>query len=169
MIPEDHDRFCAAYRQLAVSLSAKPPAHEAVQAAYYDACPFPLAAVEDALEVLRKTSRFMPRPVQFIGACQDAARRHASNGGDVPPWVNHDEARYFCTVCDDTGFERRLACDGSGVCRIGRCGKELDADKQPLPSPAHPFTRRCSCRATNPVLAKDRDALRRPADGDRVT
>jgi hypothetical protein len=161
MTSDERPRFESTYRKLAASLSAKPPDSDALEAAYYDAAHFPLVVVEAALEALRTTSRFMPRPVQLIGACQEQARRHASHGGSIPPWVNHDEARYFCDVCDDTGFERRLECPGTGVCRITGCGAEGHRNGP------HTFTRPCHCRTTNPVLAVERDKLRRPADGDR--
>jgi hypothetical protein len=167
MTGADRVVFDAAYRKLAASLSAKPPAPELIEAAYYDACPFPLVAVEAALESLRTSSRFMPRPVQLIGACQDAARRHASNGGDIPAFVDHQREAFYCQVCRDTGFERGLECNGTGLCQIGRCGREEDDKHNRIPNDPHPFTRRCGCRATNPVLAKERDAMRRPADGDR--
>ena len=167
MIGPDRDAFGVSYRKLAARLNAKPLTDDAVNEAYLDCAHWPLEVVDQALEALRTSSRFMPRPVQLIGACQDAARRHASNGGSVPDWVNHDERRYFCDVCDDTGFERRLECDGTGVCHVGRCGQNEDADHHKIRNDPHPFTRRCGCRATNPVLAKERDAQRRPAEGER--
>jgi len=167
MTQDDYADFSQAYTRMATSLSTKPPTTDAITTAYADASAFPLPVVLGALDKIRTTSRFMPRPVQLIDACHDAARSHASNGGYVPEWVNHNEDRYFCTVCQDTGFERDLECDGTGYCRIGRCGQNEDADHVKIQNDPHLFTRRCACRPTNPVLAQFRDATRRPADAGR--
>jgi hypothetical protein len=75
-----------------------------------------------------------------------------------------DEASCHCAACEDMGFERGLACPGDGRCQVGRCGQ---AGHVTYP---HSFTRACACRATNPVLARERDFLRRRArraEGER--
>ena len=63
------------------------------------------------------------------------------------------DARY-CTSCEDTGFVRGLDCPGDGRCHVGRCGHPGHV------AYPHGYTRLCSCRATNPVLARQRERLR---------
>ncbi|MCX6553155.1 MAG: hypothetical protein NTY02_19500 [Acidobacteria bacterium] len=161
MTDVDVDQFTQAYRHMAARLG-KAADGTACMDAFADVRHYPLAVVVTALEHLGKTCRFMPRPVQVIDACGDAARTHATHGGDVPADINHALGVFACPVCEDTGFERRLACPGVGVCHMGHCGHEGQ------PNTAHAFTRRCACCGWNPVLARERDVMRRPADGDRT-
>jgi hypothetical protein len=63
------------------------------------------------------------------------------------------EPTFHCTACEDTGFERALVCPGDGRCQMGRCGQAGHHE-------AHHFTRLCSCRPSNPVLARLRERLR---------
>ena len=58
-----------------------------------------------------------------------------------------------CTNCEDTGFERGLSCPGDGRCHVAQCGRPGHV------SYAHHFTRMCHCRATNPVIVKQRERL----------
>ena len=119
-----------------------------------------LPVVERAFDVVRQSSHFWPKPAALLGACRDLAQRDALTGGvNVPEYVDHQAGVYFCSVCQDTGFERGLVCDGSGVCHLKGCGALGSAVE------SHPFTRRCACRASNPVLQRERDASRRPAPG----
>lgn len=68
--------------------------------------------------------------------------------------MRHDDPVYHCTSCEDTGFTRGLSCPGDGRCAVGRCGQPGHV------SYAHDYTRRCHCRATNPVLVAQRALLR---------
>lgn len=156
MTDADLDTFSAAYKRLGSRLG-KAPDGAAIMDAFRDVAQHPLAVVEAALEQLGRSCRFMPRPVQLIEACGDAARGHATEGGSIPPWVNHDQGSYFCATCQDTGFVRELTCDGDGRCRIFGCGQPGHANEP------HDYTRKCSCRPTNPVLERDRNILRRSA------
>ena len=63
-----------------------------------------------------------------------------------------------CTNCEDTGFVRGLSCPGDGRCSVGHCGHPDYA------SGPHDYTRKCHCRATNPVLVAQRDILRTNAN-----
>lgn len=67
--------------------------------------------------------------------------------------MRHDDPVYHCTACEDTGFVRELECPGDGRCSVGQCGRPGHV------SYAHPYTRKCHCRATNPVLVKARERL----------
>ncbi len=115
--------------------------------------------IERALVTVRQKARFWPRPVVILDACMEAARYDAHRGSGVPANVNHDEGRYACEVCEDSGFERALTCPGTGVCSLKGCGVQ-GASRKP-----HPFTRHCRCRATNPVLVNERASAKRPAEG----
>jgi hypothetical protein len=68
--------------------------------------------------------------------------------------VRHDDPVYHCARCEDTGFVRGLDCPGDGRCAVGHCGQPGHV------SYAHSYTRRCHCRATNPVLVRQREILR---------
>lgn len=63
-----------------------------------------------------------------------------------------DEVHAHCTACEDTGFTRDLTCPGDGRCHVGNCGHQSQ-------SGPHDYTRKCFCRATNPVLMKQREYL----------
>ena len=156
MTDADLDAFGAAYRRLGTRLG-KAVDGAALMESFRDVREHPLAVVEAALEHLGRSCRFMPRPVQVIEACQDQARGRAVDGGGVPPWVNHNEEVYFCAPCQDTGFLRALWCDGDGRCHIPSCGQ------QGMANAPHGYTRKCDCRATNPVLERQRNILRRSA------
>jgi hypothetical protein len=64
------------------------------------------------------------------------------------------DVAYHCTACEDTGFVRGLDCPGDGRCAVAHCGQPGHV------SYAHGYTRRCHCRASNPVLIKGRETLR---------
>lgn len=49
---------------------------------------------------------------------------------EIPAWVNHAEGRYYCEICDDTSWVRRI--------------KHPDNEQ--------PRARKCACVHTNPVL-----------------
>jgi hypothetical protein len=132
--------------------------------AYFDDCKgYSITIVEQALGHVRQTARFWPRPVVILDACVEQAREGRHYAGAMP--VDGVDAHgipiraYACSVCEDTGFERGLLCNGHGLCRLKGC-KDVGAEHEP-----HQFTRRCACRATNPVLMRERDASRRPAPG----
>lgn len=112
---------------------------------------YPLPAVLAALDKARQSGKFFPRVATLRELCQsDSAVTVATM---VPPWVNHNEGAYFCDRCDDTGFVRRLECLGNGGCHIANCGREG------YPANPHTYTRACGCRATNPVLRRQRELL----------
>jgi hypothetical protein len=60
---------------------------------------------------------------------------------------------YHCIRCEDTGFVRGVACNGTGQCRIGRCGHPGYHNY------AHTYTTACHCRADNPILQEQRQFL----------
>lgn len=153
--------FADALRRLGHRLGKKDVDTDAVTEAFEDLRSFEWQVVVDAIETLRKTSRFFPRPQQLIDACHEASRAYHSKAFVPPADVDHRAGRYACNVCEDTGFERGLECDGSGACHIGACGKEGGSNTP------HPFTRRCGCRATNPVLVHARAMSARFATQDR--
>ena len=67
--------------------------------------------------------------------------------------MQHDEPAYACVSCEDTGFVRGLECPGDGRCQCGRCGRPMGSITP------HGYTRKCSCRATNPVLLRQRELI----------
>lgn len=150
MTDTDLDTFGASYRRMATRLG-KAVDGAVVMEAFRDVREHPLPVVEAALETLGRSCRFMPRPVQVIEACRDHARQRATDGVGVPSWVDHQADVFFCNDCHDTGFAQGLVCDGDGRCHLHGCHE------------AHAYTRKCGCRPTNPVLAHQRDLLRRSA------
>ena len=159
MTAADFERFGLAVRRLARSFN-KPVESALVEDWFADLKGFSIGLVERAFDVVRQSSHFWPKPAALLGACRDLAQRDALTGGvNVPEYVDHQAGVYFCSVCQDAGFERGLVCDGSGVCHLKGCGALGSAVE------SHPFTRRCACRASNPVLQRERDASRRPAPG----
>jgi len=126
------------------------PVSEALVEDYFgDLREFQWPTVQVAIEDVRKTARYWPRPVVLRDACLKPMGSEPAT--PMPAYVNHAEERFACDVCQDTGFERALACDGNGACRVGHCGA---AGYMNAP---HDFTRRCRCRATNPVLVRERE------------
>jgi hypothetical protein len=176
MTQTDYGDFAASLHRLGRAFS-KPVEAEMIQDYFDDLKGYSLGLVEEALTHVRQTSRFWPRPVVILDACIEASRARASRSDAVPATVNHDDDRYACDVCLDTGFERKLECDGTGVCRIDACANAWAVYTQArsanpvadIDRPyAHAFTRRCVCRATNPVLVREREATRRPAPGGQA-
>lgn len=118
---------------------------------YRDLDAYPLPAVLAALDKARQTGKFFPRVATIRELCQsDSAVAVAT---DIPSWVNHDEGKYWCASCDDTGFVRRLECLGNGGCRLSGCGQTGHRNEP------HPYTRMCSCRGTNPILRRQRELV----------
>lgn len=68
--------------------------------------------------------------------------------------MRHADPVYHCTRCEDTGFVRDMECPGDGRCAVGHCGQPGHV------SYAHGYTRKCHCRADNPVLKAQRDRLK---------
>ena len=124
---------------------------------------YTLGLVEQALTQVRQTQRFWPKPVVILDACIELARKGHHYATAMPVETKDEQGNpvraYACSVCEDTGFERGLICNGYGVCHLKGCN---DAGTEHDP---HQFTRRCACRASNPVLQRERDASRRPAPG----
>jgi hypothetical protein len=126
---------------------------------FQDLKEFEWPLVETALAEVRKTSRFWPRPSAIRAVCLRAPGAEPTTA--LPPWVNHTAERYYCDTCQDTGFERGLECDGAGGCHVGHCGREGYLNHP------HGYTRACSCRATNPILVRDRERVRQRNQANR--
>ena len=108
------------------------------------------AAMRDCVEAMS----WFPKPHDIrdaevgVRAKADEARTkrllaHLPDGRDM-----------YCHACEDTGVVRGLECPGDGRCNVGHCGHP------DYPSTAHTYTRKCQCRATNPVLQQQREFLR---------
>ena len=159
MTDADYADFSTAIMRLADRLGGRAKlTATAIAETFGDLRGFPLSVIERGLDECRRTCRYFPTPKQVIDACGEASRARAFDGGDVPAWVNHDADPpvYFCRDCDDSGFVRRMVCAGDGQCRLKGCGV-LGSAREP-----HDYTARCQCRSTNPVLARQRAAMRRP-------
>jgi hypothetical protein len=148
MTGHDMPAFKLALHRLGRSLG-RAVSEELTEDYFNDLLEFSWPIVEAAMEDVRKTARFWPRPAILREACLKPMRSEPFT--QLPTNVNHAEERYACDVCQDTGFERELTCDGNGACRVGHCGAKGYAN---LP---HDFTRRCGCRATNPILVRERE------------
>ena len=150
MMASDFQAFRAALERTAAAYGKALPAD--VTGTYFDdLLTYPLAAVLGALDKARQSGKFFPRVSTLRELCTSDAS--VSIQTDVPMWVNHDEERYWCSVCADTGFTRGLTCAGDGACKLGHCGRE-GHNQEP-----HAFTRRCTCRAHNPVLRRQREIV----------
>lgn len=162
MTETDLDAFSVAYKHLG-AVMGKTIDSDLLMDAFRDTREFPLGLVEQALEDLRRSCRYFPRPAQIIAACRERAHVDSIDGGTIPSWVDHqgEQPKYFCDECQDTGFVLGLACDGYGSCQTPGCGKEARRGDP------HTYTRKCACRATNPVLAYERAKLRRAPDEAR--
>jgi hypothetical protein len=165
MTEGDLDRFSVAYRRLGSALLAqgKTITTEMLMEAFTDTRGFSLETVEAALDTLRRTVRFFPRPAQLLEACRDAAHVGSLDHGGIPSWVDPlgNPPRYFCDACQDTGFVLYQTCAGHGACGVPGCGKAARTAGE------HPYTKKCTCRAQNPVLAYERAKLRRAPIDDR--
>lgn len=107
----------------------------------------PFDDVQAAADGLLKTSRYWPKPVDWLEAAQRARRGKSFSQFTAPVVVaDGEDAIYHCHQCLDTGWR-----PGCG-CELGR----LDMSRR---CPAHPFERHgtkypeplkaCACRATN--------------------
>ena len=148
MSPSDLPTFRDALHRLGRVFS-RAVSEELVEDYFQDLKEFDWRLVEAAIEETRKTAKFWPRPAVLREACLTPMRSEPFTS--MPAYVNHTEERYACDVCQDTGFERGLSCEGNGTCHVGHCGA------QGYVNAAHDFTRRCRCRATNPVLVRERE------------
>lgn len=150
MTTDDFAAFRVALERTAASYG-KAVTSDLTSTYFNDLDRFPLPAVVAAIDKARQTGKFFPRVATLRELC--ATDSAIVVGTDVPSWVNHDEGAYFCSTCDDTGFVRRLTCDGAGQCRIAGCGRHGH------PNEPHGYTRKCSCRGTNPVLMRQRELV----------
>jgi len=160
--PTDGPAFSAALKRLGRAFGKDLDA-ELVGDYWDDLKGYSWPLVERALSQVRQSSRYWPRPVVILDACIEEARKGGHYTTAMPVDTKDEHGNpvrvYACDVCEDTGFERGLVCDGYGVCHIRGCSDQ-GSEHEP-----HGFTRRCACRATNPVLMRERDATRRPAPG----
>ena len=110
----------------------------------------PLDEIEAAATTLVKSSRYFPKPVDWLEAAQ-RERRTKRFEKFTPPVITPDgttETTYYCYHCQDTGWRPGCGCD------LGRLGLTKRC-------PAHPYERygmpypeplkACACRATNPA------------------
>jgi hypothetical protein len=120
---------------------------------YFDALKeLPLVIVTDAVASLRKTSRFFPKPVDWLEA---AYKLEPIKKGFAPErWVKTAEGdtvhTVICLKCNDTGWRWECGCEFESV--YNKCathGTGSSASTMPV---TH-----CECRETNPEwLMKNR-------------
>ena len=150
MTRDDFAAFRMALERTGAAYSKAVP-NDLAQTYFADLEAYPLQAALAAIDKARQGGKFFPRVATLRELCQsDSAVVVAT---EVPSWINHDEGVYFCKDCDDTGLTRRLSCEGDGGCRIAGCGRPGHMN-QP-----HGYTRACACRATNPVLRRQRELV----------
>lgn len=110
----------------------------------------PIEDIEAAAVTLVKSSRFFPKPVDWLEAAQ-RERRPSRNGFEkfTPPVVLPDgttETSYHCHHCQDTGWRPGCGCDLGRLGITKRCpGHPYEFYGQPYPEPL----KACSCRPTN--------------------
>ena len=159
MTDNDLDDFSVAFRHLGSVLLpvGKSINSDMLMDAFRDLQEFPLATVVAALEKVRRSARFFPKPAVLIDTCRELAHVGSIDRGGIPDWVDHNglDPKYFCDLCRDTGFVRDLHCDGYGACHTPGCGKDVRRGE------SHDYTRKCSCRRDNPVLVYERTKQRR--------
>lgn len=148
MTEADLSPFRASLERTAATYGKALPA-EMSSTYFSDLKMFPLAAVLAAIDKARQTGKFFPRVATLRELC--ATDSSVAIPTDIPSWVNHDEAKYYCQNCDDTGYVRRLECGGTGDCHIKGCGLEGRLNEP------HPYTRACRCRSENPILRRQRE------------
>lgn len=111
---------------------------EDVEDVFRDLRDFPLGVVTTALDTLRKTSRFWPRPHALIDACREAQAAMTQRVALPPDWQAREPGDKWCPECQDTGWLTRT-CPGDQTCL------------RPKAHYAHAFVVPCGCRRHNPV------------------
>ena len=147
----DMPAFSASLKRLGRVMS-RPITDDLVEDYFTDLREFPLDTVDRALDRVRKTAKFWPRPAVIREACIVAPGVGSITA--VPHWVDPVADVYFCSTCSDSGFVRGLTCVGDGGCHIGHCGQLAGQTSE------HSYTRRCRCVSTNPVMQRERDIQR---------
>ena len=151
MTAMDMPDFAASLKRLGRTMS-RVVAEDLVEDYFSDLKEFPLDCVNKALDHVRKTARFWPRPSVIREACLLVPG--VASVTSVPHWVDPAADVYFCNACCDSGFMQGLTCDGDGRCHIGHCGQTAGQMH------THTYTRRCGCVSSNPVMMRDRDLQR---------
>jgi len=111
-----------------------------------DLADIPIDRIEDACVHLRRHSKRFPTVAHIREQADLLPRRLPA----LPPapLPSHPNDPPYCVSCDDTGWELGLWCDG------GICG-------HPRAHASHSFTRKCRCRASNPVYQERQRAHRK--------
>lgn len=167
MTDQDKRAFRDLMRRAGVAFNAA--VDDAQLAVYWDGLnDLELATLTEAFKDCQESLRFFPRIVDLRDAefgvrSRGEQQAHKQLLAKAP----EDPHQVYCTSCEDTGFERGLDCPGDGRCHVGNCGRPGHL------SYPHPFTRKCYCRPSNPVLAKQRERLlasvhKREAKHDRA-
>jgi hypothetical protein len=124
--------------------------------AFFDALKeLPLTVVESASYAVVKTSRYFPRPVDWLEA---AYKLEPIKKGFAPErWVHtadgHRVATVICPKCSDSGWCPECGCALEDV--AGRC-KEHGTGSSASSMPVMP----CMCRDTNPEFAMRHRTIR---------
>ena len=122
------------------------PVKEDVAVEFFDALKeLPLAIVDEAGRAVCKTSRFFPKPVDWLDAAYKLDR--PKPGFAKERWAvmasGERVATYVCLKCNDGGFRWECGClfeDVDGKCQTHGTGSS--ASRMPVTQ--------CECRSTNP-------------------
>lgn len=150
MTSVDRPAFFTTFRKVARTFNKK--ITDDVCTDYFDALEaVPIDEIEAAADTLVKTSRYWPKPVDWLEAAQRSQKHGREFTRFTPPVVMPDgttETTFHCVQCRDTGWR-----PGCG-CELGR----LDLTKR---CPEHPYSRHdmpypeplkaCACRDSNQV------------------
>lgn len=154
MTEDDKRPFFAELKRMGLAFS-RDDVDAPLAAVYFDAlADLDWRTVQIAMRDCVESMSWLPRPADIRDAEVGVRMREQTTQQKQLIARAPDMGAYFCTACTDTGFVRDLDCPGDGRCHVAHCGQPGHA------SYAHSYTRKCHCRATNPVLVKARETLR---------
>jgi hypothetical protein len=149
MTPADNVAFEVIFVRVQ-KLYGKPKDGEMCRA-YFDALQeLPIAVVDAAAHALIKTSKFWPKPVDWLDAAYLIDKPKA--GFARERWAKTASGEtvytYICHHCADTGFRPECGCPFDSM--YGKCdehGTGSSASRMPM--------KPCACRETNPEFLQN--------------
>jgi hypothetical protein len=149
MTAADRSAFADVFARVARTFNRKLDA--SVASDYFTALEaVPFDEIEDAAATLVKSSRYFPKPVEWLEAAQ-RSRKPKRFEKFTPPVIAADgrtETTYHCHWCKDTGWRPGCGCELGRLDLLWKC-------------PAHPYQRHgitypepmkpCACRHSNPT------------------
>lgn len=158
MTNQDRPAFLTTFKRVARTFGRK--IDDATCEDYFSAlAAVPIDEIESAAESLVKSSRFFPKPVDWLEAAQRSRKR--GGGGFqkfTPPILREDgttETTYHCHHCQDTGWRPGCGCDLGRLTLTKRCpAHPYERYGMPYPEPVKP----CDCRGNNPAWQSNHES-----------